>query len=203
MFLNAINTINTEDRSILLTFDDGPNEFTNNVLDILLNQNVKAVFFCIGSRVKKYPEIVKRIIDEGHVVGNHTYSHTPFVGFWSAKKFRKELELTDSAIEYVSRKKVSLYRPPFGVTNPIMTKVFKGSKYKVMGWSIRSMDTVTKNKTKLLNRILKRLKPGAILLMHEAAPVTVITLPSLLQAIKKQGYDFIDIQKKNIEKTDA
>src|SRR5690606_17833233 len=107
-------------------FDDGPHpDFTPQILKLLRQHNAKATFFCIGKKVAQHPEIVKGIIAEGHIIGNHTYSHTKAFGFLSTKKVTDELQTTEETIERLTGLKTKLYRPAFGVTNPNISTAVK------------------------------------------------------------------------------
>ena len=171
-----------------LTFDDGPHEKTIEILDVLLKYNAKATFFCIGKQIEKYPEIVKRIIAEGHAVGNHSYSHSNWNGFFSSKKIVSEIEQTNQLIAQYINRKTQLYRPPFGVTNPNIAKAISQTNQVAIGWNIRSLDTVIKNEDAILNRIKKRLKPGSIILLHDTSTKTVSVLEQLLLFLQSEGY---------------
>ena len=102
---------NPSEKEVLLSFDDGATELTPLFLDVLKKYNVKALFFCIGKQVQKYPEIVQRIVQEGHCIGNHTYSHTPSVCFTSTRKMIQEIEQTDTILAQIGIKTI-YFRPP-------------------------------------------------------------------------------------------
>lgn len=170
----------SEDKSkIHLTFDDGPSpETTPKILNVLKKHNQKATFFCIGHKIEKHPEIVKQIIEQGHEVGNHSYSHSNFFDFWGSKKIISEIEQTNKLIKEITEKDCNIFRPPFGITNPHIALSVKNLKMKVIGWSIRSLDTV-KTKQKVLQRI-KNAKNGDIILFHDTKEQTVEILDEFL-----------------------
>ncbi len=195
-FSNNICESNTKkDKEIALTFDDGPHEKTIEILDVLLKYNAKATFFCIGKQIEKHPEILKRIIAEGHNVGNHSYSHSNWNGFFSTKKIASEIEQTEKLIAQFTHKKTRLYRPPFGVTNPNIAKAVLKTNQKVIGWNIRSLDTVIKNEDLILERIKKRIQPGSIVLLHDTSAKTVSVLEQLLLFLQTEGYKTITIEE--------
>jgi peptidoglycan/xylan/chitin deacetylase (PgdA/CDA1 family) len=134
----------SEDKSkIHLTFDDGPNhETTSRILDILKEHNEKAIFFLIGQKILEYPELVKRISDEGHTIGNHSYSHSNLFPLFRTKKVQEELEKTNTFIKEITGKDCTLFRPPFGVTNPNIAKAVNRLDMQTIGWSLRTLDTV-------------------------------------------------------------
>lgn len=188
------NSLET-DKKIALTFDDGPNEITLLVLDVLKKYNVKAAFFCIGKNIENHPEILKRTIEEGHIVGNHTYNHTPFFDFYGKNKVIVELQQTDDLIESVLGKKPRLFRPPYGVTNPSIRRALAVTKHKTIGWNIRSLDGIIKKEEFLLNRIIKKIKPGGIVLLHDTSIATVNVLEELLSFLQKNNYSVVSLEE--------
>lgn len=180
---------------IALTFDDGPSLFTTEILDLLKNHNQKATFFCIGKQVEKYPEIVLRIVNEGHIIGNHTYSHSEKTGWMGVSSMKIEIELADLAIHKVIGRKPAFYRPPFGVTNPSIEKAVKETGHQTIGWSIRSLDTVIKDKNQILKRIVKRLAPGKVVLLHDTSAKSVDVLEELLEEMIRKSYTSVTVDK--------
>jgi peptidoglycan/xylan/chitin deacetylase (PgdA/CDA1 family) len=184
-----------EQNNIALTFDDGPNENTLRILDILLKNNTKAAFFCIGQRIEKHPEIFSRIVDEGHIVGNHSYTHSPLIDFYRTKRMIRELQDTDDLIEKYSGKKPLFFRPPYGVTNPSIRRALKATQHIVIGWNIRSLDGILDNKKIIFNRIISRLSPGAIILLHDTKPETANVLEQLLSYAAKKNFNWVSLEQ--------
>lgn len=184
-------TSSRNQKKIALTFDDGPHEMTEKVLDLLQKFNVKATFFCIGTQIEKHPEILQRIINEGHSVGNHTYSHSKSFGFFSADKVRQELMKTDALLSQFVGKKIKLFRPPFGVTNPNVAKAINATKHSVIGWNIRSLDTVIESEDQIFERIKKGIRPGGIVLLHDTSLKTVHVLERLLLLLQSENYELV------------
>lgn len=185
----------TDDNTIALTFDDGPTSFTPAILDLLDRYDAKATFFCIGQQMEQYPEIVSRIHQEGHLIGNHTYSHSNFFGFFGSSKVKTEIHKTDLLIRKNTQKENQYFRPPFGITNPHIAKALKQTGHLVIGWNIRSLDTVIGDKNKILDRITKKLKPGSIVLLHDTSEKTVAVLEQLLHVLEKKNYTLVTIEK--------
>jgi peptidoglycan/xylan/chitin deacetylase (PgdA/CDA1 family) len=127
---------------ILYSFDDGPSIHTPHILKILKQHNKKAIFFCIGQNIAKYPEIFAEILTHGHEVGNHSYTHSNLFGFKSVEQIVKEIQNTDKIMKKYGAAHIRYFRPPFGVINPNISKALKITKHDMMGWSIRSFDTV-------------------------------------------------------------
>jgi len=188
------NQLETE-KKIALTFDDGPSEFTLEVLDLLKKYNAKATFFCIGKNIEKHPEIVQQIIAEGHLVGNHSYSHSKFFDFYHEDKITEELRKTDQLLEKVASKKINFFRPPYGVTTPSIRRALKKTGHKVIGWNIRSLDGGTKNQELILNRIIKRVSPGGIVLLHDTGKHSVLVLEQFLQFLQQNNYQVISTEE--------
>ncbi len=174
--------------SIAITFDDGPvPEHTDQVLSILKEHNVKATFFCIGKNVKEHPALTLQIHQDGHLIGNHSYDHGSFFDLQSSKKMRGELRETNDAINKTIGLLPRFFRPPYGVTNPMLVKAIVRMNFVTVGWSIRSFDTTAKKKEKLLARITQRLRAGDIILLHDRCKITAEILPDLLNYIRSIG----------------
>jgi peptidoglycan/xylan/chitin deacetylase (PgdA/CDA1 family) len=183
-YLNT--TCVSEDKSkIHLTFDDGPHpEITPKILDILKQHNQKATFFCIGHSIEKYPDIFQNIINQGHEIGNHSYSHSVFFDFFRTDRILNEIEKTNRLIMYYSNIKYIKFRPPFGITNPNLAKALKKSGMEAIGWSIRSLDTLKTGK-KVLKR-LQNVKAGDIILFHDTKKNTPEILDEFLRSLRNQ-----------------
>lgn len=166
---------------VAITFDDGPNpEFTSKVLSLLKKYQVKATFFCIGKNIKAHPELFQRIVSEGHAVGNHTYSHSNFFGFFSVKKVVSELRQTNQVVKEISGLEMKLYRPAFGITNPHIKKALQITGLHSIGWSKRSLDTTNLSEKTILNRVTQNLEKGDIILLHDSSLKTLNVLEQLL-----------------------
>jgi peptidoglycan-N-acetylglucosamine deacetylase len=180
---------------VALTFDDGPLMNTEKVLDILAMHGVTATFFCIGNRVQARPDIVRRIDAEGHLVGNHTYWHGTFFDLKSSPMVTRELYDTDVAIFNTIGRRPRFFRPPYGITNPMIAKALRRASYQVIGWSIRSFDTVTRDPDRLFRRITKPLKAGDIILLHDYCDSTIAILPRLLDHIRERGLQVVRVDE--------
>jgi peptidoglycan-N-acetylglucosamine deacetylase len=181
---------------IALTFDDGPLPgMTDRILSILAEHNVKATFFCIGHRMEKNPFLIKQMENEGHLLGNHTYWHGAFFNFKSASMVTRELMLTDLACFSILGRRMRLFRPPYGVTNPMIAKALKRTNHTVVGWSVRSFDTITRDPEKLFRRVTAQLKPGDIILFHDYCESTITILPRLIRHITNKGYDLVRVDE--------
>lgn len=186
-YFTILNKFNSN-HAIVLTFDDGPHpEVTPKVLEVLKNKQVPATFFCIGKNAEAHPELVNRIVSEGHCIGNHSYSHDVMFGFFTKKKVVQDIELCSATLNKITRQDITYFRPPFGVTNPNIKRALKKSSYITIGWSLRTLDTVKKEKT--IKKRLSKIKSGDIVLFHDR-----------ISGIENILNDFIDdCKQKNIQ----
>ncbi|QOG03082.1 polysaccharide deacetylase family protein [Flavobacterium sp. MDT1-60] len=189
------NNPSETEKKIALTFDDGPSVFTLQVLDLLKKYDAKATFFCIGKNVEKHPEIIKQIISEGHLVGNHSYNHSKFFDFYNAATIAEEIQKTDQLLEKFTSKKINFFRPPYGVTTPSIRRALKLTGHKVIGWNIRSLDGGTKDQNLIFNRIIKRVSPGGIVLLHDTGSHSVLVLEQFLQFLDQNNYKVISVEE--------
>ncbi|MCF0073788.1 polysaccharide deacetylase family protein [Dyadobacter sp. CY261] len=175
-------------KAIALTFDDGPDpESTPRILETLRENNVKATFFVIGRKAVEYPDLLRQIVEEGHTIANHSYSHHYLIGLFSSKKLRSDIQRCNEAIRDITGQVPVFFRPPFGVTNPRYAGVLKDLKMESIGWSLRSMDTRAKNKYQLIQKIISKLKPRDIVLLHDHLPLTADTLPDIIGHCREMG----------------
>lgn len=195
-FIPVICSAKTDKKVVALSFDDGPIAGnTPVILQTLKDNNAEAAFFCIGSRIAGNEAIFKQIHDEGHIIGNHTFSHHFWFDMFSAEKMLADMRMMDKAMDSVNGKTPKLFRPPYGVTNPNLKKAIIQGNYIPVGWSMRSMDTVIKDEKKLLNKVTGKIKPGAIFLFHDSSNATVAMLPAIIKHIRANGYEIIRLDK--------
>jgi len=184
------------EKCIAVTFDDGPaGTKTGHILDLLKENNIQAAFFCIGRKMPGNEGLLKRMSQEGHIIGNHSYSHHHFFDLYSSRKMLNELVQTSRDCSAITGHSPRFFRPPYGVTNPNLKKAVLQGGFISIGWSIRSFDTFIRNEERLLNNILKALKPGAILLLHDTSEATIAILPRLLKGIGDKGYGIVRLDK--------
>ena len=195
-FLDAYCKAETKDKIIALTFDDGPvRSVTPEVLDLLKRYQAKATFFCIGKNLAGNEDIIRRMSDEGHEIGNHSWSHSYFFDFFRDGKVESELIMTNEALKSITGKDVKYFRPPFGVTNPVIARVVDKLNMPVIGWSIRSMDTTIANPDQLYNRVIRKLQPGDIILFHDSLERILPVLEKFLVHAKQQGFEVVGLDK--------
>lgn len=197
VYIKTFSRISGNEKVIALTYDDGPDPFlTPRLLEILDKYNVPAVFFCIGNKIPGNEALLKKMVEKGHLIGNHTYSHSSKFPLFSEQKMSSDIRQCELLISKVTRQKdLSLFRPPFGVTNPTVRKAAGQAGYKVMGWSIRSFDTGNRSPEKIIKRVTERIEPGSIILFHD----TTADCPEITEAVIKyalnEGYGFVRADK--------
>jgi peptidoglycan-N-acetylglucosamine deacetylase len=174
--------------SIVITFDDGPDErVTPKVLEVLKKHQVKATFFCIGMNAEKYPALVKQTFDEGHIIANHSWCHKNMYGFFSIKKIISDLKRCNDLIKSIIGVNPCFFRPPFGVTNPNMKRALKKFPLAPVGWSLRTLDTVKKDPNQIMER-LRKTCPGDIVLFHDRIENIEKVLDEYLLFCKQQNW---------------
>ncbi|EKN64534.1 polysaccharide deacetylase family protein [Schinkia azotoformans] len=189
----------TTQKVIALSFDDGPDQrFTPLILNILNKYDVKATFFLLGTRVQTYPDVAKRIYNEGHVIGNHTYWH-PQLTKTGVNNMIWEIEKNEKKILSITNVKTNLFRAPYGALNEQLVKQLDVMGYRGAGWSVDSEDWKSLSSVKIKQNILNNIHPGAIILMHSAGhwtqdlTGTVLALNELIPYLKEEGYTFVTI----------
>ena len=190
IYYSLIWDLKNGQKEIFLTFDDGPNpEVTPTVLSILKEHNARATFFCIGRNVERFPEIVKKIRDEGHSIGNHTYSH---LKGWitSNPEYYSDIELAGKFITS------DLFRPPYGKIKRSQLKYLR-QFYKIIMWDVMSNDfdhSITKEKC--VKNVLDNIRPGSIVVFHDSEKSKermLYALPIVLESLNKLGYTLNNI----------
>lgn len=177
-------------RRVALTFDDGPDpQRTPAVLDLLARQGVRATFFVVGARAEAHPELVRRMVAEGHVVGNHSYTHSRRFPLRSLGRTVEELRRTGEVLHRITGRQPRLFRPPFGVTNPTIARAVRRLGLDPVGWSIRSLDTMGQSPERVAARILRRLHPGAVILLHDRCAGSERLVGLLVEGLRSRGLE--------------
>ncbi|MDR6226897.1 polysaccharide deacetylase family protein [Desmospora profundinema] len=185
-------------KRVALTFDDGPDgQFTPEIMDILKREGAPATFFVVGQMVRGYPEMVKRMDEEGHVVANHTWSHSDLTRL-SKKQIQKELIATNRAVEQVIGKKMRLMRPPYGAISGKEATVEQAGWELVM-WDVDTWDWKQGKKPSEIRRSVREgVKPDSIVLLHSAGgdrEATVRALPGIIRDLKRSGYHLVTVDE--------
>ncbi|GIM46517.1 hypothetical protein DNHGIG_20660 [Collibacillus ludicampi] len=182
-----------------LTFDDGPDiRFTPQILEILKRHGVKATFFIIGTRAQAHPEMVRRIAQEGHVIGNHTWTH-PNLRKLSPGQVRAEIDKTNQELFKILGYYPDLFRPPYGSTTPSEVREIGSMGYKVIDWSVDTRDWAGTPTTQIMNYVRSEISPGGIILEHcaggrgENLNNTINALPQIISLLKAQGFTLVTV----------
>ena len=195
-FIKTVCKANINKNEIALSFDDGPAQnHTPEILQVLREYNIQAAFFCIGKHIEANKDLLKQVHEEGHVIGNHSYTHDKWFDLFSSAKINAELALTDDIIKDITGQKPRLFRPPYGVINPNVRKAIIKGDYIPLGWSLRSYDTMIKDEQKLLKRITRSIKPGDIFLFHDTCQITLKVLPIFIQHLQQKGFSIVRLDK--------
>lgn len=203
---NGILRRGPHENIVAITFDDGPNPiYTPQILDILKEKQVKATFFVVGLHVKKYPEIAKRIVNEGHDIGNHTYTHKEMAAT-TRRMVKAQIHKTAAVIERVTGVKTKLFRPPRGIYSTASKKIIVNEEgYNLILWTVSSVDWRQIKPRAILRRISRYVRPGAILLFHDSGALvrregasrenTVESLPMVIDYLHAKGYKMVTVSE--------
>jgi peptidoglycan/xylan/chitin deacetylase (PgdA/CDA1 family) len=179
-----------------MTFDDGPHpKLTPKLLDFLKERGIKATFFVIGKNVAEFPDISKRIVDEGHEIANHSWSH-PQLPKLSPSAFAAEIAQTNEAIEKATGVRPVTMRPPYGAINANLTKRLN-EEYglSVILWSVDPLDWKIRKSDHVSSHIIKNAAPGGIILAHDIHASTVDAMPESFDALLAKGYKFVTVSE--------
>ncbi len=179
--------------SVALTFDDGPSADTERILEMLDRYNAKATFFMLGRQVEQFPHIAKRVVAAGHGVGNHSYSHPSFI-FTRSSETRSQMESGHQAITNVLGAPPTLARPPYGARTPAYFQVARKLGLRTVLWSLSGFDWSQKDPKRIAQRVLSRVSPGSIIVLHDADNTgrcdrtpTVNALQLILEGLQARG----------------
>jgi peptidoglycan/xylan/chitin deacetylase (PgdA/CDA1 family) len=181
---------------IALTFDDGPDPvYTPKLLDLLREKGVKATFFVVGKRAEQHPEVVRRAWAEGHLIGNHTWSHYPLFCFLMPRRLRTEIERGTESIRRICGFRPRLFRSPVGLRHPLLAPYLQNAGLEYISWRIRTRDTLTANPSVLARRILSKASIGDIILLHDRLPggtdAMLEALPRVIDQLRERGFQFV------------
>ena len=200
-YFNSHNAGKTSTKEIALTFDDGPHpEITPKVLKLLDEHRIPATFFCVGKQINNHSHIVKTAFEKGHIIGNHSYNHSHFFDLQSSVKMTHELNQTRNSIYHAIGRMANFFRPPFGVSNPLLKIALDNTKLTSIGWSVRSFDT-NKSAKSVISRLKRKTHPGAIILFHDTKEKIIPILEAYLPWLASNGYQVVGLD--NLLQIDA
>ena len=196
---DAVYLGDPEEKVIYLTFDAGyENGSTAKILDTLAQYNVPAAFFLVGNYLKTHPDLVRRMVDEGHIVGNHTMTHPDMSKISDSAAFEKELQdLEDLYFSVTEQKMPKFYRPPQGTFSEENLKMAKKLGYKTVFWSLAYVDwnnDAQPDPAASVEKLLSRTHNGMIVLLHSTSQTNAQILPTLLENWQQMGYEFRSIE---------
>lgn len=194
------NSGSAHNKQIALTFDDVPAAFTHKILDVLKKYDVKATFFVVGNRAEAHPEIVKRIVREGHLIGNHSYNH-PLMTRLSMESFKRQIMRTDQILYRLTGYHPKYIRPPYGEINERELRWVGQQGHIIVNWDVDSQDWRGISAQRVYSNILNYTQPGSIILQHASGNAngvlqgTLSALPRVIEKLESEGYHFVTLNQ--------
>ena len=194
----------TARNEIALTIDDGPDPLvTPQVLDILDQHQVRATFFCVGEKAARYPDLCRDIVRRGHTIENHTQHHSHYFALMGMRGFTRELQAAQQSLSALTGVTPRFFRAPAGLRNPLLEPVLVKLGLQLTSWSVRGFDTQHTDPARITKRLLKKLRAGAIVLMHDgnaartaqSVPMIIEILPTLLTAARAAQLRFVSLRE--------
>lgn len=188
----VVTHFDTKEKELWLTIDDGPTDDTPALLDLFDVYDVKATFFVKGTRAESRPELIRAMLERGHTVANHSYSH-PSGTFWCLPPARidEQIGRCNQILENITGTTPTLFRAPVGTKNPAVHPSLQRRGMTLIGWSARAFDTKTNDPEKVVKRIMPDLAPGAIVLLHQGRRESVQMLTRVVEEARRAGYRFV------------
>lgn len=190
-------------KKVALTFDDGPHSrYTLRILDILKGHKVKACFFLLGKNVEYYPEIARRIKREGHLIGNHTYSHRHLRRL-KPENILRQIEKAEKVYKNILNLKPKFFRPPYGEYNKTVENLARERGYKLVGWEVCANDWESPPPELIAERTTSQVSDGSIVLLHDGANLrhgesrinTVRALPKIIKVLRAKGFKLVRLDR--------
>jgi peptidoglycan-N-acetylglucosamine deacetylase len=188
-------------KQMALTYDDGPSDpHTLRLMEVLARHNIRATFFLIGEHAQQHPQIARELVQAGHVVGNHTFTH-PLLTFMSAGAIRKELSLCTAALQEATGKHSNLFRPPFGGRRPAVLRIARELSLQPVMWNVTGYDWTAPPAAAIEKKVGKQVRGGDVILLHDGGhrnpnadrSQTVLATDHLIARYKAEGYEFVTI----------
>lgn len=193
IFGELVNHVDTKEKIVALTYDDGPNPpYTNQLLELFERHQIKATFFVIGKTLEKYPETAHLILSKGHELGNHSYSHKPMI-FKNPWTIWSEIEKTDNLLRQIGVTKEIHFRAPFARKFIVLPYILAKLHKKNILWNVNSKDYETTDTEIIERNMLEHVSPGSIILMHDGGGErsrTVVATEMLVKKLQEKGYTF-------------
>lgn len=190
-----IYSVETEEKKIAISFDAAwGDEFTEDILDTLDKYNIKTTFFLVAFWVDKYPDMVKKIYDRGHEIGNHSTTH-PHMSKLTKEQIADELKITGDKIAAITGKEPVVFRPPFGDYNNLLIETAYELDYYTIQWDVDSLDWKELGVQPVVDRVTRNVKKGSIVLFHNNAKYVSEFLPLVLEKLQEQGYEIVPVSE--------
>ncbi len=188
----VITSFRPEGKQVWLTIDDGPCDDTEGLLDELETRGVKATFFVKGSLARLRPDLITMTLARGHAIANHSDTH-PAASFWCLPPGRiaHEIDRCSEAIRSIAGRDPHLFRAPVGMKNPAVHPLLARRKMRLVGWSIRGFDSIAREVAPVIRRIVPRVRPGSIIVMHQGRSISIACITGVVDALILQGYSFV------------
>ena len=184
--------VTDEQKKIALTFDDGPHPYyTEQLLDGLKERGVVATFFVTGEHAKLHPDVIKRMQNEGHLIGNHTYSHMQLTKN-NREKFKEELIATNEVLKDITGEETEFVRPPYGSWDKSFEKEL--NMFPVL-WTVDPLDWSSRNASRITEKIVNRVEENDIILMHDYYDTSVTAALQTVDELLEEGYTFVTVEE--------
>ena len=195
----ATARIDTQQKVVALTFDDGPSPTTETILNTLKEYRVMATFFVLGTHIDSHPHVLQRIDREGHDIGNHTNTHL-YLPLASTEQIAQEILITEEKIKEVIGRQTSLFRAPYGWSSSEVEKTLSLLQLQNIGWDVDPKDWKKGSSEQIAYDVIEEVKPGSIILLHDGPPeqnrsATVKALPIIIRELRAQGYTFVKVSE--------
>jgi peptidoglycan/xylan/chitin deacetylase (PgdA/CDA1 family) len=188
----VVTRFSTDAKEVWLTIDDGPTDDTPAILDALNRHGTRATFFLKGDLAGARPELVRAILAHGHTVGNHSQTH-PSGSFWCLPptELAREIDACNSVLGEMTGTPPALFRAPVGMKNPFVHPLLKSRGLTLVGWTIRGFDAVSDRGDEVPRRVVERLEPGAIIVLHQGRTWSAATMSAVVERVQERGYRFV------------
>lgn len=201
----TVYRVKTDQKKVALTFDDGPSPlWTPKILDELKKADIKATFFMIGHHVKKYPQVARRVAQEGHTLGNHGYAHSVLL-YYTLAEIEEEIKYTEHVIREITGQTTRIFRPPKAWLSGAIKRKIQSMGYDIVLWSLNSKDWVSFNHKRIVRYLAGKVRNGDILLFHDSGNIvtteggnrnqTVKAISLLARALKEKGFAFVSVEE--------
>lgn len=184
-------TISNETKKVALTFDDGPGDSTERLLQGLKERNVRATFFVVGEQVEKYPEVVKKMQEDGHLIGNHTYRHVQ-LNTMKEEEAIQEVEKNNSLLKEITGQEILFLRPPFGECSKCLKNDLN---MMVVLWDVDPLDWAVLNTDIVVRRVVENVAEDDIILLHDIYETSVDAALQIVDILQNEKYEFVTVEE--------